>query len=85
MSKFLVEINKNYKKEVKKYCLDKEISKNHRENEMALIEFDDGSRDIIKVTELNNGNFSKLKIGKKYSFKFENRWNLVCLKSIGKF
>lgn len=51
---------------------------------MALIEFDDGSRDIIRVIELNNGNFSKLKIGKKYSFKFENRWNLVCLKSIGK-
>lgn len=51
---------------------------------MALIEFDDGSRDIIRVTELNNRNFSNLNIGKKYSFKFENKWNLVRLKYIGK-
>ncbi|RNA13998.1 hypothetical protein BpHYR1_035925 [Brachionus plicatilis] len=63
--------------------MNKEKKKELSENDMALIEFDDGSRDIIRIIELNNRNFSNLNIGKKYSFKFENKWNLVRLKFIG--
>ncbi|CAF0757449.1 unnamed protein product [Brachionus calyciflorus] len=63
-----------------------DASKNKRkitENDMVLIEFDDNSRDIVNITELNNGNYHNINIGKKYGFKFDNKWNLVRVKFIG--